>query len=177
MYLGRLRDIAAKELKTGVSDVVIAIPGWYTDMQRRALLSAAAIAGLNTLRLIPGHTALAFGYGITKSDLADAENPRRVVFLWTSVTRACPSLLSPFLRDSRPSKALHTIRIWCRCRLRRGSESVRPRGSRDEEGDGGTDGGVIIATSCGQRFRAMKPDSHTSLQLRGNLYFLHGLML
>lgn len=81
MYLGRLRDIAAKELKTGVSDVVIAIPGYYTDVQRRALLSAAAIAGLNPLRLIPDHTAVAFGYGITKSDLPDAENPRHVVFV------------------------------------------------------------------------------------------------
>ena len=81
MYLGRLRDIATKELKTGVSDVVIAIPGWYTDVQRRALLNAAAIAGLNPLRLIADHTAVAFGYGITKSDLPDAENPRHVVFV------------------------------------------------------------------------------------------------
>ena len=81
MYLVRLRDIAAKELKTGVSDVVIAIPGWYADVQRRALLSAASIAGLNPLRLIPDHTAVAFGYGITKSDLPDAENPRHVVFV------------------------------------------------------------------------------------------------
>jgi heat shock protein 4 len=81
MYLGRLRDIAAKELKIGVSDVVIAIPGYYTDVQRRALLSAAAIAGLNPLRLIPDHTAVAFGYGITKSDLPDAENPRHVIFV------------------------------------------------------------------------------------------------
>ncbi|KAI9507914.1 heat shock protein [Russula earlei] len=81
MYLGRLRDIAMKELKIGVSDVVIAIPGWYTDVQRRALLNAAAIAGLNPLRLIPDHTAVAFGYGITKSDLPDPENPRHVVFV------------------------------------------------------------------------------------------------
>jgi heat shock protein 4 len=81
MYLERLRDIASKELKTGVSDVVIAIPGWYTDVQRRALLSAATIAGLNPLRLIPDYTAVAFGYGITKSDLPEAENPRHVVFV------------------------------------------------------------------------------------------------
>ena len=81
MYLGRLRDIAAHELKTGVSDVVIAIPGWYADVQRRALLNAASIAGLNTLRLIPELTAVAFGYGITKSDLPDPETPRHVVFI------------------------------------------------------------------------------------------------
>ncbi|KAI0665859.1 heat shock protein [Trametes maxima] len=81
MYLGKLRDIAARELKTGVSDVVITVPGWYTDIQRRALLDAAQIAGLNTLRLINDTTAVALGYGITKSDLPEAENPRHVVFV------------------------------------------------------------------------------------------------
>ncbi|KAJ6551489.1 heat shock protein 70 family [Mycena capillaripes] len=81
MYLGKLRDIAAKELKAGVTDVVIAVPGWYTDIQRRALLDAAAIAGLNPLRLINDTTAVALGYGITKSDLPEPENPRHVVFV------------------------------------------------------------------------------------------------
>ncbi|KAJ7363774.1 heat shock protein 70 family [Mycena albidolilacea] len=81
MYLGKLRDIAANELKNGVNDVVIAVPGWYTDVQRRALLDAAAIAGLNPLRLINDTTAVALGYGITKSDLPEAENPKHVVFV------------------------------------------------------------------------------------------------
>lgn len=81
MYLGKLRDTAGAELKSGVTDVVIAVPGWYTDIQRRALLDAASIAGLNTLRLINDTTATALGYGITKSDLPEAENPRHVVFV------------------------------------------------------------------------------------------------
>ena len=81
MYLGKLRDITANELKTGVSDVVITVPGWYTDVQRRALLDAAHIAGLNVLRLINDTTAVALGYGITKSDLPEAENPRHVAFV------------------------------------------------------------------------------------------------
>jgi heat shock 70kDa protein 4 len=80
-YFGKLRDTAANELKTGVSDVVIAIPGWYTDSQRRAVLDAAAIANLNVLRLINDTTAVALGYGITKSDLPEPENPRHVVFV------------------------------------------------------------------------------------------------
>jgi heat shock protein 4 len=81
MYLGKLRDIAANELKNSVNDVVIAVPGWYTDVQRRALLDAAAIAGLNPLRLINDTTAVALGYGITKSDLPEPENPKHVVFV------------------------------------------------------------------------------------------------
>jgi len=81
MYLGKLRDIAAAELKTVVTDVVISVPGWFTDIQRRALIDAAAIANLNVLRLINDTTATALGYGITKSDLPEAENPRHVVFV------------------------------------------------------------------------------------------------
>lgn len=82
MYLGKLRDIAANELKTGVTDIVIAVPGWYTDIQRRAVIDAAAIAGLNVLRLINDTTAVALGYGITKSDLPEPEaNPRHVIFV------------------------------------------------------------------------------------------------
>ncbi|KAI0948941.1 hypothetical protein AcW1_008676 [Taiwanofungus camphoratus] len=81
MYLGKLRDIAANELKTGVTDIVITVPGWYTDIQRRAVLDAAQIAGLNVLRLINDTTAVALGYGITKSDLPEPENPRHVVFV------------------------------------------------------------------------------------------------
>ena len=84
MYLGKLRDIAAKELKQPVSDVVIAVPGWYTDVQRRAVIDAAAIAGLNPLRIINDTTAVALGYGITKSksDLPEAEQAaRNVVFV------------------------------------------------------------------------------------------------
>ncbi|WWC66204.1 uncharacterized protein I206_100105 [Kwoniella pini CBS 10737] len=81
-YLGKLRDIAANELKQAVSDVVIAVPGWYTDVQRRAMLDAANIAGLNSLRLINDTTAVALGYGITKADLPEsADAPRHVVFV------------------------------------------------------------------------------------------------
>ncbi|GMK56531.1 hypothetical protein CspeluHIS016_0303710 [Cutaneotrichosporon spelunceum] len=81
-YLGKLRDIAAAELKQSVSDVVIAVPGYYTDIQRRALLDAAQIAGLNPLRLINDTTATALGYGITKSDLPESqEDARHVVFV------------------------------------------------------------------------------------------------
>lgn len=82
MYLGKLRDIAANELKSPVCDVVIAVPGWFTEVQRRAIYDAALIAGLNPLRLINDSTAVAFSYGITKSDLPELDAPsRNVVFV------------------------------------------------------------------------------------------------
>ncbi|KAG8214149.1 heat shock protein 70 family [Butyriboletus roseoflavus] len=81
MYLGKLRDNASYELKSTISDVVIAVPGWYTDAQRRAVQDAAAIAGLNALRVINDTTAAALSWGITKTDLPEPENPRHILFV------------------------------------------------------------------------------------------------
>ncbi|GAA5946381.1 hypothetical protein JCM3765_000220 [Sporobolomyces pararoseus] len=82
MYLAKLRDTASAELKAAVNDVSIAVPVWYTEAQRRAVVDAAEIAGLNPLRLINDTTATALGYGITKTDLpAVGEPSRNVVFV------------------------------------------------------------------------------------------------
>jgi heat shock protein 4 len=82
MYLGKIRQTAAAELKLPVSDVVLSVPSWFTDVQRRSLLDAAEIAGLNLLRLINDTTAAALGYGIPKLDLPGPdEKPRRVAFV------------------------------------------------------------------------------------------------
>ncbi|KAH8698391.1 Hsp70 chaperone Hsp88 [Talaromyces proteolyticus] len=82
MYLNKIKQTASHEIKLGVSDVVISVPAWFTDVQRRAMLDAADIAGLKALRLINDTTAIALGYGITKLDLpGPEEKPRRVVFV------------------------------------------------------------------------------------------------
>lgn len=80
MYLGKLRDIASVELKIPVSDVVLSCPSWFTDKQRRALLDAALIAGLNPLRILNDTTAAAIAYGITKLDLPE-DKPKNVVLV------------------------------------------------------------------------------------------------
>ena len=61
--------------------MVIAVPGWYTDIQRRAVLDAAQMANLNPLRLINDTTAIALGYGITKELPESPETPRHVCFI------------------------------------------------------------------------------------------------
>lgn len=82
MYLSKIKGIAGAELKLPVSDVVMSCPAWFTDMQRRAMQDAAEIAGLKLLRLINDTTAIALGYGITKSDLPEGDQkPRRVAFV------------------------------------------------------------------------------------------------
>ncbi|GME41973.1 Heat shock protein HSP88 [Neofusicoccum parvum] len=82
MYLTKIKQTASAELKLPVSDVVISCPAWFTDAQRRAIIDAADIAGLKTLRLMNDTTATALGYGITKLDLpGPEEKPRRVAFV------------------------------------------------------------------------------------------------
>ena len=82
MFLSKVKATASAELKLPVSDIVISVPPWFTDVQRRSLIDAAEISGLKLLRLVNDTTATALGYGITKLDLPTAEEkPRRVCFV------------------------------------------------------------------------------------------------
>ena len=82
MFLSKVKATASAELKLPVSDIVISVPPWFTDVQRRSIIDAAEISGLKLLRLINDTTATALGYGITKLDLPTAEEkPRRVCFV------------------------------------------------------------------------------------------------
>jgi heat shock protein 4 len=82
MFLTRAKQTASAELKLPVNDMVIAVPAWYTDAQRRAIIDAAEISGLKILRLINETTATALGWGITKTDMPGPdEKPKRVAFI------------------------------------------------------------------------------------------------
>ena len=87
MLLGKLRDTTQREVGgSAVSDVVLSVPIWFTDAQRRAMLAAAEVANLVPLRVMNEMTATGLGYGITKTDLPEPENPRNVIIclLYTS---------------------------------------------------------------------------------------------
>lgn len=82
MFLSKIKQTTSNEIKLPVSDIVLSCPAWFTDIQRRALIDAAEVAGLKLLRLMNDTTAAALGYGITKLDLPSAEEkPRRVAFV------------------------------------------------------------------------------------------------
>jgi len=84
MMLTKLQGIAAAANNgVGNSDVVVSVPGFFTDVQRRAMLSAAKIAGINCLRLMNEHTAVALAYGIYKSarNLFHESEPQYVMFI------------------------------------------------------------------------------------------------
>ncbi|XP_038213734.1 97 kDa heat shock protein isoform X1 [Zerene cesonia] len=82
MLFTKLKESAAIALQTPINDCVISVPSYFTNAERNALLDAAAIAGLNVLRLMNETTATALAYGIYKQDLpAPEEKSRNVVFV------------------------------------------------------------------------------------------------
>eukprot|EP00927_Polykrikos_kofoidii_P009782 TRINITY_DN140_c0_g1_i6.p1 TRINITY_DN140_c0_g1~~TRINITY_DN140_c0_g1_i6.p1 ORF type:complete len:770 (-),score=183.36 TRINITY_DN140_c0_g1_i6:158-2467(-) len=64
MVLGRMKQIAEKNLKRPVSKAVITVPAYFNDAQRQATKNAGAIAGLQVLRIINEPTAAALAYGL-----------------------------------------------------------------------------------------------------------------
>ncbi|XP_023124506.1 heat shock 70 kDa protein 4b [Amphiprion ocellaris] len=82
MLLTKLKETAENALKKPVADCVVSVPCYYTDAERRSVVDAAQIAGLNCLRLMNETTAVALAYGIYKQDLpALEEKARNVVFV------------------------------------------------------------------------------------------------
>ncbi|GAA0155438.1 Hsp70 family chaperone [Lithospermum erythrorhizon] len=73
MVFSDLKTIAEKNLNAAVVDCCIGIPIYFTDIQRRAVMDAAKIAGLHPLRLFHETTATALAYGIYKTDLPENE--------------------------------------------------------------------------------------------------------
>ncbi|KAK2826920.1 hypothetical protein Q7C36_017846 [Tachysurus vachellii] len=82
MLLTKLKETAEAALKKPVADCVISVPSFFTDTERRSVMDAAQIVGLNCLRLMNDTTAVALAYGIYKQDLpAPEEKPRTIVFV------------------------------------------------------------------------------------------------
>eukprot|EP00833_Pecoramyces_ruminatium_P018595 jgi/Orpsp1_1/1192627/evm.model.d7180000094717.1 len=64
MILKKMKTIAEDYIGQTVTDVVITVPAYFNDAQRKATVDAGKIAGLNVLRIINEPTAAALAYGI-----------------------------------------------------------------------------------------------------------------
>lgn len=80
MILTKLKTITEVKLGCPIRNCVISVPHFFGDAQRRAMLDAANIAGLNPLKIINEPTAIALCYGFFKTDLSE-ENPLNVIFV------------------------------------------------------------------------------------------------
>jgi len=81
MLFTKLKEIAEAALECKVFECVVAVPYFFTDAQRRALLDAANIANLQVLRLLNEPSAAAVAYGLYRSstDLPNPDQPPRHV--------------------------------------------------------------------------------------------------
>lgn len=68
MVLGKMKEIVERYVgeNVSVSDVIITSPAYWGDAQRQATKDAAAIAGLNVLRVISEPVAAAVAYALDK---------------------------------------------------------------------------------------------------------------
>ena len=112
MLMVDLKAIAETD-KSPVTDCAIAVPSYFTFEERTAMLSAAQIAGVNCLRLLPDTTATALAYGIYKTDLPE-KDPVNVVFVdvgFASLQVTPPCLT--FAGKVRSHQLASPSRRWC----------------------------------------------------------------
>jgi molecular chaperone HscC len=64
LILSSLKNDAQAFFKRDVNEVIISVPAYFNDTQRKATKAAAQIAGLTVLRLINEPTAAALAYGL-----------------------------------------------------------------------------------------------------------------
>lgn len=92
MLLVDLKAIANTD-GSPVSDCVASVPAFFAVSERRAMLNATQITGINCLRLMPETTATALAYGIYKTDLPE-KDPVNVVFVDVGYTSLQASISS-----------------------------------------------------------------------------------
>ena len=71
--LTKMREIAEAYLRSPVKNVVVTVPAYYNDSQRKATIDAGAIAGLNVIRILNEPTAAAIAYGLDKRSNYDGK--------------------------------------------------------------------------------------------------------
>ena len=67
LILQQVKHNAEQSLGQPVREAVVTVPAWFDDAQRQATKDAAALAGLDCLRILNEPTAAALAYGIDGS--------------------------------------------------------------------------------------------------------------
>lgn len=70
LVLGALKRDAEADLGEAIDEAIISVPAYFNDLQRKATLTAARLAGLPVERLVNEPTAAALAYGLGEVDEA-----------------------------------------------------------------------------------------------------------
>ncbi|XP_058948483.2 hypoxia up-regulated protein 1 [Pocillopora verrucosa] len=80
MILNHSRNIAEKFADHPMKDVVITVPSFFNQAERRSVLRAARLVGLNVLQLMNENTAVALHYGVFRR--ASFNNTERFIMFY-----------------------------------------------------------------------------------------------
>ena len=97
MMIQKLKQIIEKAGVSG-KEVVLSVPGYFTEKERHALLDAARIAEVNVLRLFNEESAVALGYGIFRRNELDPTVNRNVVFVDLGHSK-CSAYVASFTKE------------------------------------------------------------------------------
>ncbi|KAK9285864.1 hypothetical protein L1049_025065 [Liquidambar formosana] len=92
MVLSYALNLAEFHSKVPIKDVVIAVPPYFGQAERRGMLQAAQLAGINVLSLMNEHSGAALQYGIDK----DFSNESRHVIFYDMGSRSTYAALVYF---------------------------------------------------------------------------------
>lgn len=95
--LQKIKEIVAHN---GINnkEIVLSVPGYFTDKERHALLDAAKIAEVTILRLFNEESAVALGYGIFRRAELDPTAQRNVVFVDFGHSK-CSTYVASFTKE------------------------------------------------------------------------------
>jgi heat shock protein 4 len=102
MVLVKAKDISLKANNgINLADSVLAVPHWFTQAQRRSILQACEIAGLNCLKVTNESNAIALSFGIFKSakKLFSETEPTHVMFIDMGYTGYCVTIVD-FIQEN-----------------------------------------------------------------------------
>ncbi|EUC58906.1 HSP70 family protein, putative [Rhizoctonia solani AG-3 Rhs1AP] len=66
MQLDYVRELASSVAGENVRDVVVTVPGYFTQFQRQAVIDATEVAGMKLITLVNDGTAIAVNYAMTR---------------------------------------------------------------------------------------------------------------
>lgn len=114
MLLGQLRKIGVDNNEgKPIADCVIAIPPYWTDSERNAMLQACQIVGLNVLKLMHDSTAAALSYGIVRTDLPEEKDAHNVLIFDLGHGDVTASIVT-FSKGKLVVKAVASDTVGCR---------------------------------------------------------------
>ncbi|XP_057663331.1 hypoxia up-regulated protein 1 [Diorhabda carinulata] len=91
--LGKAREFAETGAQQPIKECVLTVPGFFNQVERKALLQAAELAGLKVLQLINDYTAVALNFGIFRSKTYN-ETAQYVIFYDMGASSTTATLVS-----------------------------------------------------------------------------------